>query len=183
MNTMETKKLYALDIKNINPLKEPGTFRGYASTNSLDKINDRVAFGAFAETLDQWKNKKNGLPNIYEEHDRNHFIGTCKVLKEDAVGLYIEGKLFVDDIPKAHQVYQALLKGEKCGLSIGFYVVSAVSMDGIRTIKKLDLVEISIVTYPCNPEAKIHEFKTDHDPTEALMVPMQALIERIKKGP
>jgi HK97 family phage prohead protease len=183
MKTMEMKKLYAFTIKNIHPLKEKGTFRGYASTTTLDKTNDVVALGAFSETLRQWKVKKNGFPNIYEEHDPHHFIGTCKDLQEDGSGLYIEGKLFIDDIPRANHVYQALIKGEKCGLSIGFYVVSAVNQGGVRTITKLDLVEVSIVTYPCNGEAKIHEFKTDHDPTkDSLILQMHQLIECLKKG-
>lgn len=183
MMPLECKTLVALNIKTIEPLREKGMFRGYASTPSVDKIKDVIVSGAFAHTLKKWEKEKKGLPNIYEEHDRNHFIGTCKKLREDAKGLYIEGKLFIDDIPRAQDVYAALVKGDKCGLSIGFHVKNYTLEGGVRKIQHLDLVEISIVNYPCNGEAKIHEFKTDHDPTDlSTLHQLNQLIQRIKKA-
>jgi hypothetical protein len=183
MTHLECKTLYTLDIKGIEPLAEKGMFRGYASTPSMDKIKDIVLSGAFENTLQKWEKDKEGLPNIYEEHDRNHFIGTCKKLSEDAKGLYMEGKLFIEDIPRARHVYNALVGGSKYGLSIGFHVKKYALEKGVRLIKQLDLVEISIVNYPCNAEAKIYEFKTDHDPTDlSALHQLCKLIASIKKA-
>lgn len=163
--TMECKKILALPLGDLTPLQQPGTLRGYASTRHMDKVKDIILPGAFTQTLAHWQREKKGFPNIYEEHDPHHFIGTCKILREDKGGLYLEGKLFIEDIPRAQKVYEDLIKGQKGGLSIGFYVRQSHLQGGVRHIQSLDLVEISIVAHPCNGEAKIHEVKGVHDPT------------------
>jgi phage head maturation protease len=53
----------------------------------------------------------------------------------------------------------------KHSLSIGFYVKKSSMEHGVRYIEKIDLLEVSIVTNPCNAKAQIHTFKRDHDPT------------------
>lgn len=165
MSEFEMKTLYALPINTIQALDSIGTFQGYASTPDKDKAKDVILKGSFAETLAYWKKEHKGFPNIYDEHNRHHFIGTCKSLYEDDKGLYVEGLLFVNDIPKAKEVYQSLKAGLKSCLSIGFYVKKSFLENGVRYIQKVDLVEISIVSNPCNSRAQIHEFKRDHDPT------------------
>jgi len=165
MSDFEMKTLYSLPMNTVSPLKESGTFRGYASTTTLDKSQDIIEPGAFSKTLQYWQKRKNAYPNICAEHDRDHFIGTCTKLYEDHKGLYMEGKLFIEYIPKAQEVYDALISGKKRGLSIGFYVKKSSTEGRVRRIQQLDLVEISIVSHPCNQEAHIHEFKRDHDPT------------------
>lgn len=154
-------------------LSERGMFWGYASTSSVDHAGDRIAKGAFSHTIHQWKTHHQRWPHLYEEHDPDRLIGTCKTLKETDKGLYVVGKLFLDDIPTANTVYEQMLSGSQCGLSIGFYVLKSRNISGYRLISQLDLREISVVQKPCNPEAQVHECKNDHDPTFAQL---QALI-------
>ena len=158
-------------------LSDKGMFWGYASTPSVDHAGDRISKGAFGQSLQQWQSQHQRWPHLYEEHDQERLVGTCKTLKETDQGLYVVGKLFLDDIPRATTVYEQMLSGESCGLSIGFYVLKSISSKGERVISQLDLREISIVQHPCNPEAHIHECKNDHDPT---LHQMQAFLRVLK---
>ncbi len=83
-------------------------------------------------------------------------------LKEDDTGLYVEGALLKDAVRQAAESYALMKAGAVSGLSIGYYV-RASSFDektGIRTLQKVDLVEISLVTFPANDEARIDAVKS-----------------------
>ncbi len=166
MSAFEMKTVHTLPINRIKALDDVGTFFGYASTfGNIDKANDVIVKGAFSESLDSWKKKHKGLPNIYDEHNRYHCLGTCKTLEEDDTGLSVEGILFTQYIEKAREIHQLWRSGMKHSLSIGFYVKKSSMEHGVRYIEKIDLLEVSIVTNPCNAKAQIHTFKRDHDPT------------------
>lgn len=145
---------------------DKGTFSGYASTYSLDRHNDQIMPGAFSRSLEQWKKNRKRFPHLYWEHDCEEVIGICQSLKEDEKGLKIKGKLLMD-IPLAQKAYSYLDKGRN-GLSIGFYPTRTITHKGVRHIHELVLKEISIVETPCNPEARIHEHKSEQEYIQAL---------------
>ena len=189
MSEFEMKTVHTLPIHRIKALDDVGTFSGYASTfGNTDKANDVIVKGAFSESLDSWKKKHKGFPNIYDEHNRYHCLGICKTLEEDETGLSMQGTLFIQYIEKAREVYRALQSGLKHSLSIGFYVKKSSMNHGVRHIEKIDLLEVSIVTNPCNTQAQIHTFKRDHDPTcqqdndrdEKLLQGISQLTKRLK---
>ncbi len=189
MSEFEMKTVHTLPIHRIKALDDAGTFSGYASTfGNTDKANDVIVKGAFSESLDSWKKKHKGFPNIYDEHHRYHCLGTCTTLEEDDTGLSVEGILFIQHIEKAREVHQLWRSGLKHSLSIGFYVKKSFMNHGVRHIEKIDLLEISIVTNPCNEKAQIHTFKRDHDPTsqqgydrdEKLLQGIRQLTKRLK---
>lgn len=164
---------YAHALGPTHHLSDKGMFWGYASTPAVDNAGDRIAKGAFTHSLKQWQTHHQRWPHLYEEHDPERLVGTCHTLEETDQGLYVVGKLFLNDIARASVVYEKMLLGQTCGLSIGFYVVKSVKTPKERVISQVDLREISIVEHPCNPHAHIHECKNDHDPT---LRHMQALI-------
>lgn len=135
----------------------PGVFWGYASTYTLDKVRDIMMPGAFAASLDHWQKVQGHWPNVYLEHDLYAMIGVCDDLREDAKGLYVQGRL-LPEIPAARKAYALLKKGMR-GLSIGFQVVHAEHHKGQRLIHQVALKEISLVHNPCNPLAHVHEYK------------------------
>jgi HK97 family phage prohead protease len=150
-------QLERLESKGLNK----GTFSGYASTYSLDQNDDQIMPGAFSRSLAQWRQTRKRFPHLYWEHDFEEVIGVCQSLKEDAKGLKIRGKLLMD-IPLAEKAYTHLQKGLN-GLSIGFYPTRTLTTQGVRYIHELVLKEISLVENPCNPEARIHEHKSNTD--------------------
>ena len=144
-----------LEIKSVS---SDGTFEGYASLfNREDLGRDMILPGAFADSLKRRGPK--GVKLLYQ-HDPAEPIGVWELLKEDAKGLYARGRLLTD-VARAREVLALLKEGALDGLSIGFKAITARrdGKSGIRRIAKVDLWEISVVTFPMLPDARIAAFK------------------------
>ena len=140
-----------------------GTFTGYASVfGVLDSYREIVAPGAFTNSLAEIKAAGAPLPALWQ-HMSDQPVGGYNpdALVEDDEGLAVAGWLMIDDIPLAKQAHALMMRRVVRGLSIGYYV-RADSYDektGIRTLTEVELAEISIVTFPANPEATIDAVK------------------------
>lgn len=143
--------------------KDDGTFTGYASVfGVLDSYREIVAPGAFTNSLAEIKATALPLPALWQ-HLSDQPVGGYDpdALVEDDTGLAVAGWLMIDDIPLAKQAHALMMRRVVRGLSIGYYV-RADSFDektGIRTLTEVELAEISIVTFPANPEATIDAVK------------------------
>lgn len=147
------------NVKNfqffVEDADETGLFTGYASVfNVVDQQNDIVLPGAFGE-CDHNKVK------LLWQHDHSDPIGKVLVLKEDSRGLIIKARLLLD-LQRGKEAHCLLRNGAICGLSIG-YTVKSYSIDksanNVRLLKAIDLWEISVVTFPANPEAIVTSVK------------------------
>lgn len=143
---------------------DAGKFSGYGSVfGVVDSYNEVVAPGAFLESLDDIKAKGRSLPVLWQ-HRSGEPIGNwdMSTLVEDTRGLKGDGQLWLDDAPYARIASRGLKTHSITGLSIGYYVRDS-RMDEktrIRTLTKLDLVEISLVTNPANDEARVDAIKS-----------------------
>lgn len=149
----------------VKAVEEDGTFEGYGSIfGNVDSYKEVVAPGAFAETLTAWK-ESGRLPPVLWQHRAGEPIGPFVDMAEDGVGLRVKGRLLVNDVQRAKEA-RALMQAKAVnGLSIGF-VTREDSYDrvtGIRTLKKVDLWEVSVVTFPANPAAQISSVKSAID--------------------
>lgn len=143
---------------------DTGTFTGYGSIfNITDKGGDIVAPGAFAETLAQQK-AAGRLPAMLWQHRQAEPIGVYTSMEEDSVGLKVTGQLALKTARGA-EAYELMKMGAISGLSIGYRVRddSWDRVTSIRTIKKADLVELSVVTLPMNDSARIATVKAIED--------------------
>lgn len=150
----------AFDLE-VRSAKDDGTFSGYGSVwGVVDTYREVVAPGAFAESIGTLADKGRKLPVLWQ-HRTDEPIGQWDALREDDHGLYGEGTLWTDDAPKARVALRGLRSNAVTGLSIGFYVRedSFDEVKRIRTLKKVDLVEVSIVTNPANDEARVDTIK------------------------
>jgi HK97 family phage prohead protease len=142
-----------------------GAVEGYASKfDLLDRGGDIVKPGAFKATIADWKRKK-AMPPMLWQHSASTPIGVWTDMKEDEVGLAVKGQLILD-VPQAAIVRSLIKGGAVKGLSIG-YITRDADYDrqtGARHLKKVDLWEISPVTFPMLPEAQISGVKGDIDP-------------------
>ena len=142
----------ALDIKQ---LSDKGVFSGYASVfGVIDSHNDIIEYGAFAASL-----KKRGQGKkvkLLWQHHADEPIGKFITIREDHYGLYVEAQLALD-VQKGYEAYALLKSGTVEGLSIGYNTVkSTIDEDsGARVLTEVDLWEISLVTFPANPDAQI----------------------------
>lgn len=133
---------------------------GMASTfGNMDRQGDVIVNGAFKKTIvDPERTVK-----FLNQHNSDQPIGVIDKLLETDEGLFMmarmprENSLVKDLVP-------LLMMGAIGEFSIGFMIVEAdITPDGNRTIKEIDLVEISIVTMPANPKAKITGVKSDEE--------------------
>ncbi len=146
-----------LEIKS---LSEAGEFEGYGSVFGVeDSYGDIVAPGAFERSLNE--HRSNGtMPALLWQHDSSQPIGVYSDMREDQAGLSVKGKLLLETARgrEAH----ALLKAKALrGLSIGFMTRKADydEVTQIRTVRDVDLWEVSLVTFPANRQANVEAVK------------------------
>jgi len=146
-----------LDVPfKIKAVSEDGLFSGYGSVfGVIDSYKEVVAPGAFAESLSQ------RTPALLWQHRSGEPIGVYSALREDQTGLYVEGKLALKTARGA-EAYELLKMGAISGLSIGFVTLddSYDRVTGIRTLKKVDLWEVSLVPFPANESARVSGVKS-----------------------
>lgn len=146
-----------LDIPfKIKAVNDDGLFSGYGSVfGVVDSYKEVVAQGAFAESL------QGRLPSLLWQHRSGEPIGVYTAVKEDNIGLHVEGKLALKTARGA-EAYELLKMGAISGLSIGFITRedSYDKVSGIRTLKKVDLWEVSLVTFPANDAARVSSVKS-----------------------
>jgi HK97 family phage prohead protease len=149
------KKFAGLTIGNVSA---DGSFSGYASLfGEVDLGKDAIKAGAFEKTLNQ--RGAAGIRMLWQ-HDPNQPIGVWTKVREDKRGLYVEGKL-TTGVAKAQEVLELMRSGAIDGLSIGFKTVRArADAAGVRHIHEADLWEISVVTFPMLPSARVGQVKS-----------------------
>ncbi len=131
-----------------------GTIAGYASLFDIpDQGGDIVARGAFTDTLA--RHGTSGIRMLFQ-HDPREPIGIWTSIVEDARGLRVEGKLTLQ-ASRARDLDALIRDGALDGLSIGFKTVSSQRLprSGLRRLTRIDLWEISIVTFPMLSAARI----------------------------
>ena len=142
--------------------KDKGMFEGYASIfGNKDLGNDVIEKGAFMRSLRRKGARK--IKMLYQ-HDTKEPIGVFDTVKEDADGLYVKGRLAMGT-QKGREVYELMKMGAIDGLSVGYRVdAKGHHYDDkrkYRVLKEVDLMEISAVTFPMNPRARISAVKSD----------------------
>lgn len=153
---MKTKD-FALQVKS---LSEDGTFEGYGSVfGNVDSYGEKVMPGAFVESLARHKREGSNVLMLWN-HDSQQPIGVWEDLAEDAKGLWGRGR-FLLDIQRAREVYTLAKNKAIGGLSIGYREVETEPDQNIRLLKKLELYEISPVTFPANRRARIENVKSE----------------------
>jgi HK97 family phage prohead protease len=145
-----------LQLKSI---EENGEISGYASVfRVIDGHGDCVENGAFANAVRKFKAGKK--PKLLWQHDGNFPIGVITDIHEDNYGLFLKARLLFE-IPKAKEVY-ALLKNRAIdGFSIGYRIKDEYFDNGVHHLTNLELVEVSIVTFPACTEAVVSDVKAD----------------------
>lgn len=124
---------------------------GYASLfGAPDQGGDIVAPGAYTKSLSADRRVK-----MLWQHDPGEPIGIWDEITEDATGLYVKGRL-LGDVARAREAAALLEAGAIDGLSIGYRTVRAQKSDtGQRLLSEVELWEVSLVTFPMLPEARV----------------------------
>lgn len=165
---LERRQLGLIECKLAND--NTGTFSGYGAIfGNVDSYGDVIEKGAFKDTLGAWQ-AKGKWPKMLLQHgamgvsaDDMMPVGQWTNMSEDAKGLKVEGKLFALNTERGQYIYEGLKSGELDSLSIGYQTDAAYDTvkEGVTTrhLTKINLWEVSIVTFPANDKATISSVK------------------------
>ena len=152
-----------LDIPlTVKSVSDSGEFEGYGSVFGVkDSYSDIIVPGAFQKSLAAWQ-EKGRMPALLWQHNMSEPIGIYTEMREDETGLFLKGRLLIDDDPLAKRAHAHMKAGSLSGLSIG-YVLNDYEYDKAKdafVLKDIDLWEVSLVTFPANDEARISNVKS-----------------------
>lgn len=175
--SMMTKQRLDIPLK-IKSVTETGEFEGYGSVFGVkDSYSDIVVPGAFQASLNEWR-EKGSLPAMLWQHQISEPVGVYTEMREDDTGLYVKGRLLIEDDPLSKRAHAHLKAGSLSGLSIG-YILKDWEYDrnkGAFLLKEIDLWEVSLVTFPSNDEARVSDVKSAFARGD---IPSQKSIERV----
>jgi HK97 family phage prohead protease len=131
---------------------------GYGAVfGSVDQGFDVVQAGAFFDSI-----KAGVKPKMLWQHRPSEPIGVWDEFGEDETGLRVKGRLLLD-VAAGKEAAALVKNGAIEGLSIGYRTIESRkdNIDGcsVRVIEKAELWEVSLVTFPMNPEATIDAVK------------------------
>ena len=151
------------------------TISGYASLfGKSDQGGDIVESGAYGVSLANGRSIK-----MLWQHDPAQPIGVWDEVREDAKGLWVKGRLLTD-VAKGREAASLIGAGAIDGLSIGYRTVKARKDNkGGRLLSELELWEVSLVTFPMLPDARVGA-KGD-DPAAATLRAMTAAFENARR--
>ena len=144
-----------LEVKSLDERQ----FTGHGSVfGNVDLGDDIVVPGAFKKSLSE-KQKSGVMPGLFWMHDPGKVAGKWVEMKEDSRGLWVRGELA--PTPLGDEIHTLMKMEAVSGLSIGFQIRDHdYDKDGNRLIKEVDLWEVSVVSLPMNPLARVTHVKT-----------------------
>jgi uncharacterized protein len=155
--------------------KPDGYFTGYGAVfGNVDSHDDVIQKGAFRDTLREAK-KSGKMPKMLLQHGMGLGtidslpIGKWLSMEEDDTGLKVEGQLFALNTERGQYIHEGLKSGELDGLSIGYKAIDFSYGSRVgeprRTLKKVNLNEVSVLTFGSNDKARINSVKSAADYT------------------
>lgn len=155
---------------------EGAVIEGYASLfGQVDQGGDVVLKGAYAASLRTLEQSGQRVKMLWQ-HDPAQPIGVWNEVREDARGLWVKGWL-LDSTQKGREAAALIEAGAIDGLSIGYRTTRAGKTDkGQRLLTELELWEVSLVTFPMLPSARVAA-KGDMLMTETVLRELAATLE------
>ncbi len=128
---------------------------GYASLfGKRDQGGDVVLQGAYAASLKALAAGGRRVKMLWQ-HDPAQPIGVWEEVREDGVGLWVKGRILAD-VARGREAAALLGAGAIDGLSIGYRTLRAErDGKGQRLLAEVELWEVSLVTFPMLPEARV----------------------------
>jgi uncharacterized protein len=151
-------------------------FSGYGAVfGNMDAYGDVIEPGAFANFLAEAKAGRMPWPSMLSQHggfgltaDDLTPIGVWDDLVEDGTGLRVEGSLAATQRGRdVHTLMGMKPRAAINGLSIGYITKESIPRskpeEPRRRLKRIDLIEISPVTFPANGKAVVSSVKMIED--------------------
>lgn len=147
---------------------EEGVVEAVVATYDRDSVGDKIAPGAFKETLDAWKSSGDPIPFVWS-HDWGNpeaHIGVIEEASETDDGLRVKARLDMDE-PFAKRVYK-LLKGRRVTqFSFGYQVDEGALVESkdedaepFYELRKLTLFEAGPTLLGANQQTSLESVKS-----------------------
>lgn len=161
---MTNKTFYlnsAFEAKSFKKGSKSLRIAGYANTTSKDRSGDVVTADAWAKGVENFR--KN--PVMLYQHKHDCPIGKIDSIAVDKKGIYVEGSVS-EAAEKTHGVQTLIRDGALKSFSVGFRVKDGRydRENDSMIITDVELLEISVVSVPCNQESLFSvrkSFETD----------------------
>lgn len=151
---------YGLEMKFCQPpetlaLTDGCRIEGYASLFGIrDQGGDVVQPGAYGKSLARLRAEGRAVRMLWQ-HDPAQPIGVWEEIVEDSRGLRVRGRILTD-VEKGREAASLVAAGAIDGLSIGYRpIVAEKDAKGLRLLREVELWEVSLVTFPMLPEARV----------------------------
>lgn len=160
-------------------VKDGAVIEGYASLfGDQDRGGDVVEKGAYAASLAKLAAEDRQVKMLWQ-HDPTEPIGVWDEVREDERGLYVKGRL-LEGVARAREAVELIAAGAIDGLSIGYRTVKAAkNTKGNRLLQELELWEVSLVTFPMLPDARVGA--KGESPEDGLMREFAAVIQEARR--
>lgn len=150
------------------------SFTGYGAVfGNVDSYGDVIEAGAFSKFLADVKAGNQPWPAMLSHHGGWQMsaedmtpIGVWTDFAEDGHGLKVTGQLV--DTPRGLEMYKLMKMSPRPaidGMSIGYIAKEweprTKPEDPKRRLKRIDLIEVSMVTRPANGKARVESVKND----------------------
>lgn len=155
------------------------TIEGFANTSNKDRVDDIILPKAFVDTLKEYMEN----PILLFQHDWDKVIGKvieAKVIDDENAeikGLWV--KAVISGAKDVEDVRTKIKEGSLKTFSIGYNELEAdwdKSLEA-NVVSKVELLEISVVSIPCNPFAK---FSASGEEKDGIVVSKDILKELSK---
>ena len=157
---LETKFAQAEDGLS---LVDGSVIEGYASLfDTSDRGGDIVCKGAYERSLETNATSGRRIKMLWQ-HDPAQPIGVWDEIREDNRGLWVKGRL-LNGVERGREACALIEAGAIEGLSIGYRTIRASKNDqGQRLLKEVELWEVSLVTFPMLPQARLDASRKSGD--------------------
>ena len=177
-------KTLDLGVLEFKALGGERTFSCYGNVKgNIDHALDRVVDGAYRDSIAAHK-AAGTMPKFFWMHNPwDTPVGVWTAMEEDSKGLYLEGKFA--NTPKGNELYELYKDNALDSFSIGYRVNDEKwnSSLGCNDLIKVDVREISAVTFACNEESRLVEIKSKLGEGKVLTkAELRALLESVPAG-
>lgn len=150
---MNDKKFYlnsVLEAKSFNKKTKSIKIAGYANTTAKDRAGDVITADAWAKGVDNFRRN----PVLLYQHKHDCPIGNVNKIQVDKKGIFVEASVS-EAAEKNHGVQTLIKDGALKSFSVGFKVKDGKynREDDTMTITDVELLEISVVSVPCNQDS------------------------------
>ena len=135
-----------LDLKRASP--ESGEVEGYAALFGVeDEGGDTIEAGAFSPI-------KRSVKMLFQHESFSLPVGVWDEVREDTKGLLVKRRIS-GEIEQGRELKAMIEMGAIDSLSIGYRTLDSEADGDGRLLKKIDLFEVSFVTFPMQPGARL----------------------------